>query len=254
MLVATEALQPPKLRIGKLGNNFSLPRTVPLISLVAGALGALLSIAVFSALAGWSLAKVSYSGVVGAVIGVFLVTYSPLRGESLLKWLGLKVRSSRNRARYIDGKPVRLAVGICYVPDVVKGIVQLRPGSVPVRPNLYDDRGTRIRETRWALPDWFVEEVKTSAPQPQERSSRLAAYRAAGTAGSRLEAFRAASAGSAVPEGYTPMSVEPGHRFGRWHQDGTQLQSMYYDSSEEEFSEDYAPAVEDSPTDDEGGV
>lgn len=245
MLVATEALRPPKLRIGKLGNNVTLPRTVPVASLLAGAAGALLSVLIFTSIVGWSVAKVAYSGVVGATIGVVLVTYSPLRGESLLKWFGLKVRSSRNRSRYVDGKPVRLAVGICYVPSVVKGMVSLRAGAVPVRPGLYDERGTRIRETRWALPDWFSERIRSAAPPPQEQPSRLAAYRSAGTAGSRLDAFRAASAESVIPEGYVPMAPDSGRRFGRWSQDGSSLQSMYYDTAYYETANDLPSDAED---------
>ena len=46
MIVATEALSAPKVRVGHIGGNFTLPRTVPLTSLIAAAIGALLGLAV----------------------------------------------------------------------------------------------------------------------------------------------------------------------------------------------------------------
>lgn len=224
MLVATEALRPPKLRIGRLGNNITLPRTVPAVALFAGASGALLGVALFTVIVGWTVASVAYSATIGGVIGVALVTYSPLRGESLLRWLGLKIRSSRKRTRYMAGSPVRLAVGICYIPTPNQGALRLRAGAVQVRPGLFDERGTRHRESRRVLPSWFVEQVNAANPDPFAAASPSGTR---STPGSRLEAYRAVAGERAVPENYVPPTSSPTRRFGRWEQDRATLQSMY---------------------------
>lgn len=229
MLVATEALRPPKLRIGRLGNNITLPRTVPAAALFAGGFGALLAMGLFTIVVGWSIASVAYSATIGAIIGVALVTYSPLRGESLLRWLGLKIRSSRNRSRYMEGAPVRLAVGICYIPAPNQGAVRMRAGAVQVRPGLFDERGTRHRESRRVLPSWFVEQVRAANPDP------FATGRPSGpklSPGSRLEAYRSAAAERTIPENYVPPTSSGVRRFGRWEQDRSLLQSMYADASQ----------------------
>jgi hypothetical protein len=229
MLVATEALRPPKLRIGRLGNNITLPRTVPAVTLFAGGLGALLTMGLFTIFVGWSTASVAYSATIGAIIGVALVTYSPLRGESLLRWFGLKIQSSRHRSRYMDGVQVRLAVGICYIPTPYQGAVRMRPGAVPVRPGLFDERGTRKRESRRVLPSWFVEQVHAANPDP------FATVRPSGpnlSPGSRLKAYRAAAAEYSIPENYVPPTYSAARRFGRWEQNRSLLQSMYASTSQ----------------------
>lgn len=224
MLVATEALRPPKLRIGRLGNNFTLPRTVPAAALISGALCALVAVGLFGAVVGYTVTSVAYSALVGALIGVALVTYSPLRGESLLRWLGLKIKSRRNRARYVDGFPVRLAVGICYIPNPNQGMVSMRSGAVQVRPGLFDERGTRRREARRVLPTWFVEQVRSSN---EESSAHPGFTPVALAVGSRMEAFRTAAASSELPEDYSPAAPLTARRFGRWEQDATALRSLY---------------------------
>ena len=241
MLVATEALRPPKLRIGRLGNNITLPRTVPAAALFAGGFGALLGVALFTVIVGWTVASVAYSATIGGIIGVALVTYSPLRGESLLRWLGLKIKSSRNRVRYVEGSPVRLAVGTCYIPAPNQGAIRLRAGAVQVRPGLFDERGTRHRESRRVLPSWFVEQVRAANPDP---FATLPPTGPKMSPGSRLEAYRAVAAERAVPENYVPPSSSSARRFGRWEQDRATLQSMY--GAATPFDEDAESALDDT--------
>lgn len=222
MLVATEALRPPKLRIGRLGNSITLPRTVPAAALLSGGVSGLLFIAIFTLIVGWSIASIVYSGVVGVVVGVALVSYSPLRGESLLRWLGLKIKSSRNRSRYMEGVPVRLAVGICYIPTPSQGAVRLRARAIQVRSSLFDERGTRHREARQVLPAWYVDQVRSTNPSNVQHQPSTV-Y----TPGTRLDAYRTAAAKSSIPENYVPPNSRTARRFGRWEQDREALQSMY---------------------------
>jgi hypothetical protein len=237
MLVATEALRPPKLRIGKLGNNFTLPRTVPVVPLIVGSITGLISIGIFISFVGASIGSVSYSGILGALFGVALVTYSPLRGESLAKWLGLKVKSRKGRTRMMDGRPVRLAVGICYVAPPNTGQIDIRPGSVPVRPGLFDDRGVRVKDAIYKANPISAGQVYTPrqifAPLPP--SPKISVQE-------RIAAYRSATQESVLPEDLPEIEKSP-RRFGRWSQDGDSLRNLYNTPSQsvvEEFNEDTA--------------
>lgn len=227
MLVATEALRPPKLRIGKIGGNFTLPRTVPVLTLAASAGGAAVFGLLFAIVIDPTLASILYSCTIGAVFGAVLVTYSPLRGESLLRWLGLKYRSSKNKTRLVDGKPVRLAVGICYVPPPISGSVGVRPGSIPVRPGLFDERGVRLREVQWVSERQLAARTAPKSRPAEERPERDSRPRAQ----NRLAAYKEASAEPALPDDMVPVLADPTRRFGRWAQDAEALRRLYDQSA-----------------------
>ncbi len=239
MLVATEALRPPKLRIGKLGNNFTLPRTVSAVKLLTGAGTALIFITIFATLVGWSVQSVMYSATIGALVGVGVVSYSPLKDESLARWFGLKVRSRKGKTRTIKGRPVRLAVGICYVEPPVKGAVQARPGAIPVRAGAHDDRGVRIQELRWRLP--VVEDTSPAVSMPSDADLRMQRHRNASSVSNvaaAMDAWRAAASEPGLPEDFLPSSLDrPARSFGRWRQDPEQLRQLYreQESSSEEL-------------------
>lgn len=144
MLVATGALKPPPLRIGKITDDFVLPRTVPVKTLAAAAAGGLLGLAFFGAALGFSLRPLLLGVAFGSAVGVALVSYSPLRGESFFTWLGLRLRTAR-RDRVVEGRRVRLAVGVCRIPDPNVGLVRILPGAVPVPPGSVDERGAFAR-------------------------------------------------------------------------------------------------------------
>jgi hypothetical protein len=228
MLVATEALRPPKLRIGKIGGNFTLPRTLPLLPLISGGLGALIFAGLFSLIVKPSLASIMYSATIGGVFGAVLVTYSPLRGESLLRWLGLKYKSSKNKTRLIDGKPVRLAVGICYVKPPISGSVGIRPGSIPVRPGLFDERGVRLREVRWVSERMLMEASTKKSRHVDQEPVEYTPRRP--RAQNRLAEYKAASAEPALPDDMIPTLADPARRFGRWSQDAEELRRLYEQS------------------------
>lgn len=225
MLVATEALRPPKLRIGKIGQNFTLPRTVAASALIAGGVLAIVSIGIFCSLVGYSVQSVMYAGVVGAALGVFLVSYSPMKGESLARWLGLKVKTRGKRPRTVRGEHVRLAVGICYIDPPVAGPVQVKPGAIPVRAGSFDDRGVRLEERRWVSEGtsnasrWHTSVDPSSSEastRPTSPAAAMAAYRQA-AADSSLE-------GVPVPQVVPPRAIR---RHGKWTQDTQELSELY---------------------------
>jgi hypothetical protein len=228
MLVATEALRPPKLRVGKIGQNFTLPRTVPAAALVVGSLLALVFVGLFGALVGYSVQSVMYSAVVGASLGVLLVSYSPMQGESLARWMGLKIKSRGKRPRLVNGQSVRLAIGICYIETPVSGYVQVAPGAIPIRPGSFDDRGVRLEERRWRSTElapvtaaerfdvaWRDDDAPVR-PKQATPADAMAAFRAASSV-SELEDF--------VPNHLPP--IRPIRRHGRWEQDPETLASLY---------------------------
>jgi len=148
MLCATDIMKRPIMRIGHIGKSIRLPRPVRMISLVAGGIGFL-----FGALVGGiadGLTGIIYGGGFLAALGVALVTYSPLKGESLFTWMGLTLRNRRKLVS-IDGAPVRLAVGICPIDQPITGLVRLTPGAVHVVPEHWDERGVLRSSRNWNL-------------------------------------------------------------------------------------------------------
>lgn len=142
MIIATRVMKPGRMRVGKIGNNITLPRTVAVVTLVAGAIGALVG-AAFGLVLGPSVRTILFGAVFGGGLGVLVVNYSPIEGESLLKWAGLSLRARRQQI-YVNGQPTRLAIGICPVSRSAHGPVRIRRGAVTVPPSQYDERGVLI--------------------------------------------------------------------------------------------------------------
>lgn len=146
MFCATSIMRSPPVRIAKIGPNFTLPRTVALSTLVAVTIGGLLGVALFVPFVGAGISQIMYSAVFGAGIGVFLINYSPLAGESLLKWFGLTVRHRRRRLER-DGRQVKVYVGASQVGRLPDGPVRVVAGAVNVAAGAYDERGA-LRSAR----------------------------------------------------------------------------------------------------------
>jgi hypothetical protein len=142
MIVATEALSSPKVRVGHIGGNFTLPRTVPLASLIAGAVGALLGMGV-SLIIVPGLTPLLFCAVFGGALGVATVTLSPLKGESLSRWLGLQLKTRRQRIK-LEGDVVQMSVGIALLKTATIGEVHIVPGALNVPPSQYDERGVPL--------------------------------------------------------------------------------------------------------------
>lgn len=150
MLAATSVLKPGPTRIAKIGGNVTLPRTVPVMSLVAGVVGASIVVLLATFTIGVGMRSVILGGAFGACVGVFFVTYSPMKGESMSKWLGLQVAARRGRLM-VDGRLARVYVGVCPVPDVAAGLVHVVRGAVNVPEGSVDERGVFVADAHVGL-------------------------------------------------------------------------------------------------------
>lgn len=142
MLCATSVIKPGPIRIGRLAGDITLPRTVPLVNLLLGGGGFLFGITLGGAFFG--LRGAMYFGVLCGAGAIMAATYSPLKGESMLTWLGLKVLRMGANQTYRGGVKVRAAVGICPVPSLPAGRCSIHFGAANINPDLYDERGVLI--------------------------------------------------------------------------------------------------------------
>ncbi len=141
MIAATKILRPPEARIGKIGNNITLPRTVPLKTAIAGAVGAVIGIPFALFIFSGPVEAVIFGGIFGGFCGVAAVSYSPLKGESLFSWMGLSVLNARRKKVMYDGEEVQLAVGIARISRGPLERVRILGGAVDVNPDQFDERG-----------------------------------------------------------------------------------------------------------------
>ncbi len=139
MLCATNILRPPSTRIGSIGGGITLPRTVEVKQVVAGIVGAVIGLV----LTVWTgnLRVISVGIAVFGAIGVASTNISPLPGESFSTWLLVTLMRRRRAVTKVDGKPVRVAVGVMPVQRVAAGKVRLTAAAVPVQPGTVDERG-----------------------------------------------------------------------------------------------------------------
>ncbi|MEV5751307.1 hypothetical protein AB0L00_26090 [Actinoallomurus sp. NPDC052308] len=146
MLAATNMLKPPPAVIGSVNKEITLPRTIKLTTLLAVGIGAVLGFVTSLFLFGVGMNALIYGPTVGGIVGWTLVSFSPLRGESLAMWLGLQANSARKRKLVIDGRQVRLYVGIAPLRRTAAGTIRILPGGVPVDGARWDERGVPQQE------------------------------------------------------------------------------------------------------------
>lgn len=139
MICATSVMKPGRARIGRISKDITLPRTIPIVNLVAAGIGMFLGLALAVTI-GDGIESIAVGLGLGGGAGWMAVTYSPLKNESLLKWFELKVKS-QTRARYVNGRRVILAVGTGVVDGPSSGSVLLLRSAVRVTPGQYDERG-----------------------------------------------------------------------------------------------------------------
>lgn len=142
MVCATSVLKPGRARISRISNGITLPRTVEVVSLVAALIGGILLLSltlIFSR----SFNSILFGFLTGATLGWLSTTWSPLRGESLAKWLGLKFKGNSNRV-YFKGVRTNAFIGIAPLTRVAKGSTMFRPGAVDVFPGTVDEEGRHI--------------------------------------------------------------------------------------------------------------
>ncbi|URM98914.1 hypothetical protein LUW76_33825 [Actinomadura madurae] len=146
MLAATNMLKPPPAVIGSLNEDITLPRTVRLTTALAVVAGAILGFLSAITISGAGVRALVYGIVLGGAAGWTAVNTSPLRGESLLMWLGLHAGNARKRKVVLNGRSTRLYVGIAPLTRTAAGRVRVLPGGVPVDAASWDARGIPRQE------------------------------------------------------------------------------------------------------------
>lgn len=170
MLVCTRLLRPGPARIGSLGKNVHLPRSVQVNVLIAGAImmvpGLIVGV-ILSKIAG-GITTIVVGAAAGAFAGYMMVSWSPYRRESLVKYAAVTLQSRQGRVTLTcDGVGERAAdvtadvgtcrtcrqevpvkpdgttkrheirrkvfVGLCPLPEVVVGEVTLTPSMLDLR-------------------------------------------------------------------------------------------------------------------------
>lgn len=179
MIAATSMLRPPPARIGKISENFVLPRAIEARKLFAGLVGAILGITLWlilwAPLFGLSLLGALLSLLVGAAGGLAFITLSPIRGESMYTYMQLRVQARRGTWIQLDGKPAKAFIGIAPLPFRAQGPTRMLPGAVDVLPGTVDERGVPVsrEEKRRTALEQFGGQV--SAPRADEGFSELSA-------------------------------------------------------------------------------
>lgn len=147
MLSCTTLLRPGPSRVGSLGANITLPRTVKTSSLIAGGIGGVAGLLLFAPFAAlFGLNALIVGAAVGGFAGIGLTSWSPLRGESFSTWAMVLVKNRSGRVQLgehvLDGKDVRAYIGLCPLPPTVKaGPVRVMRNAVVVTPEWMNDKG-----------------------------------------------------------------------------------------------------------------
>lgn len=148
MLAVTNILRPPPARVGKITENVVLPRTVELRKLLAAAAGAFGGVLVWMFLVGFfsghSLFSLLVTSAVCGTLAVFLMSWSPLKGESFATWLGLSSVTLRADRVRIDGLKVRAYLGVAPLAFTAAGRTRVLAGAVDVPVGSVDERGVAL--------------------------------------------------------------------------------------------------------------
>jgi hypothetical protein len=173
MLCATSVLKPPPVMIGHIAGEFSLPRAVALKDVIAGVSGAVAALIPATIVLGMTFRTVVLSMVLGGVAGFASVRYSPMRGESFFRYLGLQVGARRNRVQ-VNGKPARVWVGVCQVTEVAAGRVTLLRGAIDVADGSVNMDGTAADDTVPLAPASGTPDVREQLRARQRERIRRA--------------------------------------------------------------------------------
>jgi hypothetical protein len=152
MIAATRIINPPPARIGQLGPNFTLPRTVPVKSVIAGGIGLFPGV-LLGALLG-SAQGIIIGAIIGGAGGVGLVSIQPAKGENLLQWLTALARGrTRQRRVNVGGKQLALYIGVARITRVAGGKTRVVGGAIEVEPDSFDERGVLRSEANRNVED-----------------------------------------------------------------------------------------------------
>lgn len=145
MLVATKLLKAPRART----SLKVVPRTIEWVTLLSVAgfalAGLIVGLAVFG---GARLQAVLSTTALAGAIGYMAPTLSPLEGESILTWIGLKAQSATARRVTVNGKRSRMYIGTYPLKRSALGPVRFLPSGGNVSSPEYDSRGYPIFDSR----------------------------------------------------------------------------------------------------------
>ena len=152
MLAATDTLKTPPMRIGKISENFVLPRAVEVKKVLAVAAGLVLAFPFFVFIGllpfiGHTLLVLLLTEIAGGFAGLLVVSWSPLKGESFSKWLGLASSSKLSTKVRIRGREAKVYIGIAPLPYSAAGKVRIQGAAVNVVPGNFDERGVPVKKS-----------------------------------------------------------------------------------------------------------
>jgi hypothetical protein len=212
MIAATTMLRPPPARIGKLTDNITLPRTIELKKALAAAGGAMFGVFMWLFLLGWfaghSVMSLLLSMAVFGAVGVLVVSWSPLRGESLARWAGLSASTLRADRVQVDGQKVRAYIGVAPLMYTAAGGVQVFASAVEIVPGTHDDRGVPI--SAWEMRRALLEAggIIPSAPSALQGFEQLKDL--SGPVERPAQRSRRGHASDTAPPGYQGPPRAPG--------------------------------------------
>jgi hypothetical protein len=206
MIAATKILKPGPTRIARIAPGITLPRTIPITTLFVAGGFAIVGL-VLTALI--PLTRTATSMMLGTLFfgaaGVMVTTYSPMKGESMTRWLGLSVTSRRQRVE-LNGEPARVYIGICPIDRVAVGEIQIVSSAVAVPAGSVDKRGLPLKQRVFSR-------VEAREDRP-ETSPQTVPY----FVGAALDGW--AQASTAAPQFESPFSlgnqpIDPDSAWGR---------------------------------------
>ncbi len=151
MMVLTDVLRNQRTRVGRIAGNITLPRPVELRTLIAVSVGAFIGLLAGLTLNPGNTQAMFYGATMGGCAGWGATNWSPLQGETLATWIMLTLR--RKGGMVLTSKNnERLAIGICYLPEIAKGDVKIVAGAVQVSEGSVDLRGVFKKVDEITLP------------------------------------------------------------------------------------------------------
>lgn len=136
MFIATPVLRQRRTRIAEIG-GLTLPRTVEATTLFGTAGGAAFGLLV-GLLLGGGVAGAMWATAIFGGLSYFLITFEPMRGHSLWRYLMLRRKSEKGRRTLYRGEPARVSIGVSRVDRAPRGLTVIRTGSVEVNPRNLD--------------------------------------------------------------------------------------------------------------------
>lgn len=145
MLAATSILKKPQIRIAKITEDITLPRSISLKSLLVGIAGFIFGVVFYlifyALLFRFTVVSFFFISFLFTLIAVGLSNYQPLRGENWSSWLNLQAGAARGGKIEIDGVRVKAYIGIAPLNYSASGKINVVSSAQEVLPGSVDDRG-----------------------------------------------------------------------------------------------------------------